>query len=71
MPAPVRLDAETIERIRDMVNDPRMGVKVTAARLDIGRTTLWNLLSCHVASQIVIRRITEYFAGHSEHSERR
>lgn len=51
------VDAAIVARLQFLVDDPRFGVKVTAARFRIGRVTLWRILTQGRASRIVLNRI--------------
>jgi DNA-binding Xre family transcriptional regulator len=56
----VKVDPAIVIRIQVTVDDPRNGVKVTAAAIGIGRVTLWRLLTMGKASSMTMRRISRF-----------
>jgi hypothetical protein len=54
------IDPDTLSIIQSMTDDPKLGSKVTAARIGIGRATLWRMLTRQQASDRIIRRVLRY-----------
>ena len=57
----MQADPVFIARVQVVTDDPRMGVKVTAAQVGIDRVTLWRFLSQGRASRRTMR-LLEAFA---------
>jgi hypothetical protein len=53
----VRVDPVTLELLESLSINPRVGVKVTAAKIGITRVTLWSIRAHGVASKTTMTRI--------------
>jgi len=56
----LKVDARVIAFLQSLVDSPSMGAKVTAARIGIGRVTLWRTIHIGKASSITLRRIAAF-----------
>lgn len=53
----MRVEPETVALLESLSINPRVGVKVTAAKIGITRVTLWSIRTEGVASKITLQRI--------------
>lgn len=53
----MRVEPETVALLESLAINPRVGVKVTAAKIGITRVTLWSIRNEGVASKITLQRI--------------
>lgn len=56
----MRVDPAIISWLLIMVDDPKIGVKLTAGRIDINRVTLWRIIHRGTASPSVARRLATF-----------
>lgn len=56
----MKVEADTVRWLQGIVDDPQLGVKVTAARIGIGRVTLWRILTFHTASARTLRLLAAF-----------